>query len=139
VRRINLTFEGPPRRLMVRIDGEKIHRVLDNLVKNAVEAIDGGSGRITISAGACPGARVRISVADSGPGIRKDVDVFRLFESTKAEGSGLGLAVARQIVLAHGGAIYFEAALPHGTIFHVELPPEGPASGEPAALELRSL
>jgi PAS domain S-box-containing protein len=132
-RGINLTFEGPTRPLLVRIDEEKIHRVLDNLVKNAVEAIEGGPGRITISAAASPGARVRISVADTGPGISKDVDVFRLFESTKAEGSGLGLAVARQIVLVHGGAIYFEAARPHGTIFHVELPLEGPASGDAAA------
>jgi PAS domain S-box-containing protein len=132
-RDINLTFAGPMRALTVRADEEKLHRVLDNLVKNAVEAIDGGPGRITVSAAPRPGARVRISVADSGPGIPQNVEVFRLFESTKADGSGLGLAVARQIVLVHGGAIYFEAARPHGTIFHVELPLEGPASGGASA------
>ncbi len=132
-RGINLTFAGPDRLLTVRADEEKLHRVLDNLVKNAVEAIGEGPGRITISASPCPGAKVRISVADSGPGISKDVEVFRLFESTKADGSGLGLAVARQIVLAHGGAIHFETAVPNGTVFHVELPMKGPAAGAVAA------
>ncbi len=132
-RRIDLTFDSSGAALSVRADEEKIHRVLDNLIKNAVEAIGEGPGRIGISARACPAARVRISVTDSGPGIPKDVEVFRLFESTKADGSGLGLAVARQIVLAHGGSILFEPASPCGTVFHIELPMEGPAAGDAAA------
>jgi PAS domain S-box-containing protein len=134
-RGINLTFGGCDRPLTVRVDEEKIHRVLDNLIKNALEAIGDGPGHISIKARTCSGPRVRISLADSGPGIAKGVEVFRLFESTKADGSGLGLAVARQMVLAHGGTIYFEAAGPHGTIFHVELPLDGPA-GEAAALQV---
>ncbi len=132
-RGINLTFTTAARSLKLRADEEKLHRVLDNLVKNAVEAIGEGPGRITISAKPCTTAKLRISVADSGPGIAKDVEVFRLFESTKADGSGLGLAVARQIALAHGGTIYFDAVKPHGTVFHVELPLQGPGVGKAAS------
>ncbi len=138
-RGINLIFHAPDTPLSVRADEEKIHRVLDNLIKNAVEAIGDAGGRIAICAGACGGGRVRISVADTGPGIARDVAVFRLFESTKAEGSGLGLAVARQIVLAHGGSIYHEAASPHGAVFHFELPIEGPTPDDAAARPPRSL
>jgi PAS domain S-box-containing protein len=141
VRRINLTADGPDRRLTLCADEEKLRRVLDNLVKNAVEAIGEGPGHITISVSTRPSGRVMISVADSGPGIPKGIEVFRLFESTKADGSGLGLAVARQIVLAHGGAIRFEAVRPHGTVFHVELPLEGPgaSAATPPPPALRSL
>jgi PAS domain S-box-containing protein len=133
-RRIDLTFDYPERPVTLCADEEKLRRVLDNLVKNAVEAIGEGPGRVTISARFISSARVRLSVADTGPGIAKDVEVFRLFESTKADGSGLGLAVARQIVLAHGGAIYFDTVRPHGTVFHVELPLEGPAAGRSATV-----
>ena len=132
-RGINLVFAPPARPLKLRADEEKLHRVFDNLVKNAVEAIGEGPGRITISASPCPAAKVRIAVADSGPGIARNVEVFRLFESTKVDGSGLGLAVARQIVLAHGGSIYFDTLKPHGTVFHVELPVQGPATVKAAA------
>ncbi|MGO9059786.1 MAG: two-component system sensor histidine kinase NtrB [Candidatus Binataceae bacterium] len=131
-RGIHLIFAAPDR-LKLNADEEKLHRVFDNLVKNAVEAIGEGPGRITISAKPCPAAKVKISVADSGPGIAKHVEVFRLFESTKVDGSGLGLAVARQIVLAHGGSIYFDTVKPHGTVFHVELPLQGPATVKAAA------
>ena len=109
----------------IRADGEKLRRVLDNLVKNAVEAVDRGPGRVHIEVRWPEREKVRISIADTGPGIAKDLEVFRLFETTKPHGSGLGLAVARQIVLAHGGGISFSALQPHGTVFHVELPCHG--------------
>jgi two-component system, LuxR family, sensor histidine kinase DctS len=50
------------------------------------------------------------------------LQVFRLFETTKAQGSGLGLAVSKQIVLAHGGDLLFNAREPRGTAFHIDLP-----------------
>jgi len=69
---------------------------------------------------------VHIAVSDTGPGISDAVQVFRLFETTKAQGSGIGLAVARQIVLAHRGTIDYARLEPRGTAFHITLPRGGP-------------
>jgi signal transduction histidine kinase len=71
---------------------------------------------------------MRIEVVDDGPGVASDVDVFRLFETTKALGTGIGLAVAKQIVLAHGGGIEFANVDPHGAAFTIELPVGGAAA-----------
>ncbi|MFQ5666628.1 MAG: PAS domain S-box protein [Candidatus Binatia bacterium] len=125
-RQITLTVEGRPADLAVRADGEKLRRVLDNLVKNAIEAIDRGPGSVKIAVSQVSPDAVRITVADSGPGIPDTVQVFRLFETTKTNGSGIGLAVARQIVLAHRGKIECARLDPHGTVFRIELPCAGP-------------
>ena len=111
--------EAVPR---LEADESKLRRVLDNLVKNAIEAVGEGPGEVTLSVSAPSSEKVRISVEDTGPGIPATVQVFRLFETTKEGGSGLGLAVSKQIVLAHGGDLLFNAREPHGTAFHVELP-----------------
>lgn len=103
-------------------DEDKIRRVLDNLVKNAVEAIDQGPGRVEVSARRSDEERVRIAVSDTGPGVPESVEMFRLFETTKRNGSGLGLSIAKQIVVAHGGHIGFERRTPHGSTFYVDLP-----------------
>ena len=73
--------------------------------------------------------KICITVEDSGSGVPEGVDVFKLFETTKPEGTGIGLAVARQIIVAHGGLIEHSPRSPRGTIFRVELPLDGPASG----------
>jgi signal transduction histidine kinase len=59
------------------------------------------------------------------------VDVFKLFETTKTEGTGIGLAVAKQIVAAHGGVIEYLTRSPRGTIFQIELPLGGPTTRIP--------
>ncbi len=125
-RRVTLAVEPPPPGTMLRGDEDKLRRVFDNLLKNALDAIDRRSGLVTVRCELRDGGMIRISVEDDGPGIPKDADVFRLFETTKAEGTGIGLAVAKELVIAHGGSINHAPREPHGTMFHVDLPVDGP-------------
>jgi two-component system, cell cycle sensor histidine kinase and response regulator CckA len=103
-------------------DEEKLRRVLDNLIRNALEAIDAGPGSVEVALSVPEPHQVRISVRDTGPGVPPSAHIFRIFETTKPNGSGLGLALARQIVLAHGGTIRYENLQPRGAVFHLELP-----------------
>jgi PAS domain S-box-containing protein len=120
---LDLPSDVPP----VVADEEKLRRVFDNLIKNAVEAIDSGPGSVTVRVSAPNDERVRVSIEDTGPGIPQNLEVFRLFETTKSFGTGLGLPISQQIVLVHGGGIEFAAVEPHGTVFHVDLRRKGPA------------
>lgn len=124
-RKILLSLELPVPDVMIEGDVEKLGRVLDNIVKNAMEAIDTSTGGITISVSLPNPEKVRISVADSGPGIPESIDVFRLFETTKPAGTGLGLPIARQIIQAHGGSIDYQQGERGGTVFHIDLPRSG--------------
>jgi two-component system sensor kinase FixL len=114
--------------LTLHIDRPKCQRVFDNLLKNAFEAVDHGPGEVSVRAALRASNQIRISIADSGVGIPAGLDVFALFESTKAEGTGLGLPICKQIVIAHGGGLDFAPLVPHGTVFHVDLPIGGPLS-----------
>ncbi|GBD25521.1 Sensor protein ZraS [bacterium HR30] len=126
-REIALNAELAPDLPVIRADPEQLRRVMDNLLKNAIEAIDRGPGSIWVHSLLHEPEHVRISVLDDGPGIAPHVDPFRLFETTKPYGTGLGLPIVRQIVEAHGGKIQFEPREPRGVVFHVDLPQQGPA------------
>jgi len=111
----------------LRFDAEHLKRALVNLIENAVDALDGVAGekRITVSTRYVPEReRVRVSVADTGPGIAPSVreKLFTPYFSNKAKGMGLGLAIVRQIVAEHGGTIWAEENEPRGARFIIELP-----------------
>ncbi|MDW8168648.1 MAG: ATP-binding protein [Acidobacteriota bacterium] len=111
----------------LRFDAEQLKRALVNLIENAVEALDGvpGEKRITVSTRYMPErGRVRVSVADTGPGIAPSVRerLFTPYFSNKAKGMGLGLAIVRQIIAEHGGTIWVEENEPRGARFVIELP-----------------
>ncbi len=107
----------------VTADREQLFRVLFNLGRNAVEAID-GAGEVRVGARRDAGI-VAIDVADTGPGLSPEARVH-LFEpfagSTRAGGSGLGLAIAREIMHAHGGDLRLVKSDASGTVFRLELP-----------------
>ncbi len=119
-------------------DRIQLQQVVINLVLNALDAVASGpDGRkkVEISLGRGAGEEVVVAVRDLGPGIAPE-NLGKLFESfftTKSQGMGLGLAIARTIVEAHGGRIRAENHPAGGAVFRVELPASG---GEPAPREL---
>jgi len=108
----------------VRLDADQMKRVLINLVDNAIEATE-KRGSVTISTEFDrQQGRVRLGVADDGPGIPAELrdKLFVPHFSTKKRGSGLGLAIVSRIVQDHQGTIRVEENPPHGAVFVVELP-----------------
>jgi len=102
-------------------DGARLRTCVVNLVLNALQASPRGAA---VRVGVAPGGRgVLLEVADSGPGIPAAVGerVFEPFFSGRPGGTGLGLAVTRRIVEAHGGALSFVSG-PAGTVFRADLP-----------------
>jgi two-component system, NtrC family, nitrogen regulation sensor histidine kinase NtrY len=108
----------------VRLDADQMKRVVINLVDNAIEAT-ARKGTVVISTEFDrPQSRVRLGVADDGPGIPADEreKLFVPHFSTKKRGSGLGLAIVSRIVQEHHGVIRVEENRPRGARFVVELP-----------------
>jgi signal transduction histidine kinase len=100
-------------------DPEKLKQVILNLCKNAVEAMP-ESGTLTVR-GYRTGDQVCLEVQDTGEGIPEGVEIFDLFTTTKPDGTGLGLPIVRQIVLAHGGTLTYTSTPGQGTTFTVTL------------------
>jgi signal transduction histidine kinase len=120
VQLIDLTKNTPT----LRIDVDKMKRVFINLIKNAIDAMpDGGKLKVTSQK---TNGTVKIAVADTGTGISED-NLKKLFGplfTTKAKGMGLGLAICKRIVEAHGGRISVESAVDKGTTFTITIPIE---------------
>jgi PAS domain S-box-containing protein len=118
----------------IAVDANQIWRVIDNLIRNAVQAMPGG-GTVEIH-GDCLvlpenelpnlkcGRYVRIVVRDNGPGIPQETlpKIFDPFFTTKEQGNGLGLATAYSVVRKHDGHIEVESELGIGTTFRIYLP-----------------
>ncbi len=108
----------------VPMDAEKMKQVVINLVRNALEAMSGG-GVITVESGSVDD-RAQITVRDTGPGLPPGIDIFQLFVTTKARGTGLGLPIVQQIVLEHGGEVTASSTPGEGAAFTVTLPRSAP-------------
>lgn len=128
--RHSIVVESPGELLMVRADTRLIVQVLVNLIDNAVKYTPPGS-TIRITSAAADGM-VSVSVADDGPGIAPEdkerlFDMFYVGHKSPSDGRrslGLGLALCRSIVLAHGGTITVADNIPHGAVFTFTLPAE---------------
>jgi signal transduction histidine kinase len=113
--------------LVVRADEELLERAFENVVRNAIEAAAAGGGTVEVTAEASEG-RVEVRIEDDGPGLPPDhPGEIRPFYTTRPGGLGLGLPLARKIVLLHGGSLELTARAPAGVCVRVCLPPSGPA------------
>ncbi|MEU3699460.1 HAMP domain-containing sensor histidine kinase [Streptomyces griseoviridis] len=128
-----LAVAAPATPVRLRLDPQRVRQVLDNLLTNAaVHTPPGTEVRLRVSAGA---DAARVEVADAGPGIppadqERVFDRFYRVDKTRSRdrgGSGLGLAVARSLILAHGGTITVDSS-PGATVFTVTLPLDGAES-----------
>jgi len=106
------------------VDKVQIQQVLLNLLRNALEAMDGSARReIVVSAKRANGG-VEISVADSGPGIAPGVveRLFQPFTTTKSDGMGVGLSICRNLAEAQGGHLRYAPGTNGGAVFSLDLP-----------------
>jgi nitrogen fixation/metabolism regulation signal transduction histidine kinase len=109
-----------PTELTVSVDKEMIEQVLINLLKNAEQALDGTADkRVGMHAKLNKRGHVVIEIEDNGPGIEAGMaqKVFVPFFTTKREGSGVGLALTRQVMIAHGGNVRLDPAHQPGCRF----------------------
>ena len=115
----------------ISADPDLLHRALQNLVLNAIDAMPQG-GELTIRTGTI-GDRIEISVSDTGSGLTQEEcgRLFTPYYTTKQHGTGLGLAIVQSVVSDHGGKISVESTKEKGTTFRIELPFAAPAWNEP--------
>ena len=122
---VAITCEIPPA-MEVRADADQMSRVLQNLVRNARQAIQatGQDGAIYVSAEEAEKSWC-IQVRDTGPGMppKAQENLFKAFQSTaKQGGTGLGLTIAAELVRGHGGTLTLVQSDAEGTVFEIELP-----------------
>ncbi len=131
-RNIELIFsldEALPPVLMDRIE---VQQVVLNILRNAIEAFEGtGERKIWISTRPAGPDRVEVDIRDNGPGLAPHVadDPFRPFQTTKADGMGIGLAISHTIIEAHGGELWAENPPEGGAAFRFTLPVGSEADG----------
>ncbi len=108
----------------VMADAEALRSALTNLIINAVQAIDGRPGALSVVLAKDDESRARIEISDTGRGIAPE-DIAKIFEpyySTKETGTGLGLAIVRKVIDDHGGTISVKSKIGEGTTFTITLP-----------------
>jgi signal transduction histidine kinase len=115
---IRLTVLGED--VTVEADEQLLRQVLFNLVINAIQAVDSG-GHIQVTSRRTNGSEAVLSICDNGPGVPVDMrkEIFKPYVTMHKDGTGLGLAVVQQIVLAHGWGIECLANQPRGAIFQI--------------------
>ncbi len=121
--KVKVKRDFPEQEVTVNGDGEQLRMAFKNIIKNAVEAMD-GKGTLKITVGADADGQAEVSFADSGPGVaQEDLDkIFQPLFSTKAKGIGFGLSIAKMIIDKHGGTIEAKTEPGKGTNIIMRLP-----------------
>lgn len=138
---ITLQLNLPPDLGLITADQIRLKQILFNLLSNAVKFTDHGGVSVTA---AIEDGQLHLAIADTGIGIRPE-DMQRIFvefsqvddsHARRHEGTGLGLALSKRLVEAHGGRIWLESQFGTGSVFHVLLPLE-PPNGKPNPPDIR--
>jgi signal transduction histidine kinase len=114
-----------PQSLFALVDIERMNRVVENLIINALEAMSQKKGTLGIAAGTTDDGKPFFGVSDTGEGMSQrfiEESLFRPFATTKRRGVGLGLYTCREVVVANGGSIAVDSQEGVGTTFRVVLP-----------------
>jgi signal transduction histidine kinase len=133
-RSLRIEVRPPPRPATVSVDADRIRHVFINLLSNSVKYSPEG-GVVSLYAGPADAGFLRFGVRDQGPGIPQE-SLGRIFEKfyrvpgQSQKGAGLGLAIAREIVLAHGGTIGCSSRPGEGSDFHFLLPGGAPVPAD---------
>ncbi len=120
---------------LIQGDQAELQQVTLNLILNALEAMTGlteGPGELRISTGTDASGGVLVTVRDSGPGLSPESmdSVFEPFHTTKPDGMGMGLAISRSIIEAHGGRMWASANDTRGAVFQFTLPAAPAKTGQ---------
>jgi two-component system sensor histidine kinase PilS (NtrC family) len=121
---VSIRRDLPEQPVMAFVDADQIRQVVWNLVKNALQASPSGATVRVATSSTADGA-ARLEVSDEGEGLdRSQMDkVYNMFYSERTHGAGIGLALVRQIVDAHGGTIEILSEKQRGATFIVTIPP----------------
>jgi PAS domain S-box-containing protein len=113
----------------VLADRVQLQQVFMNLMLNAIDAMQDTGGKLTISSRLTPEGQLIVSISDTGVGLPAENTerIFDAFHTTKPQGTGMGLAITRSIVEAHGGRVWFTANREAGATFHFTLPAKAEA------------
>lgn len=121
---VKINMSQVPEELKLYADSNLLGQVLINIVKNAIQALEGRSNAmIDITVFATENDRTVFIIKDNGPGIPDELlkQIFVPFFTTKTQGSGIGLSIARQILRAHGGTLRVHSVPDKETRFTIEL------------------
>lgn len=121
-RQVEITAAVEPDLPLITADSVRLTQALLNVIINGIQAITGG-GRVSVSASKS-GENLSLRVQDTGPGIPANAlgEIFDPYFTTKPEGNGLGLWIAQQIAVSHGGDLHAENAPGGGAVFVLTLP-----------------